>query len=161
MPNVNLRFSYCILNFRCKLTKFNVYYIDVIQCLMWISGFHIAYSISNVSWLTRFGVYTKSCSMSCCSVLQCVAVCCSVLQCVAVYSMSHMNAVTRYKTSCSFSDVSWVTQFPVQNELLNFRRRLSVAECCRVLQCVAVCCSVLQCVAVCCTFTKRVARFPM
>jgi len=36
-----------------------------------------------------------------------------------------------YKTSCSISDVSWVTQYPVQNELLN-------SVCCSVLQCVAV-----------------------
>ena len=35
------------------------------------------------------------------------------------------------------------------------RRKVSVAVCCSVLQCVAVCCSVLQCVAVCCSVYRR------
>jgi len=36
-------------------------------------------------------------------------------------------------------------------------KRISVAVCCSVLQCVAVCCSVLQCSAVCCSVLQCVA----
>ena len=38
-----------------------------------------------------------------------------------------------------------------------FCRRVSLAVCCSVLQCVAVCCSVLQCVVVCCSVLQCVA----
>jgi len=91
------------------------------------------------SWVCLSTTLQVCCSVSCCSVLQCVAVrcsvswvcpsttlqvCCSVLQCVAV--------------CCSVSWVCLSTMLQVCCSVL----------CCSVLQCVAVCCSVLQCVAV-------------
>ena len=75
----------------------------------------------------------------CRSVLQCGAMCCNVFQCVAA-RCSALQCLCCIGGSCMESDS---TPF------------VSVAVCCRVLQCVAVCCSVLQCIAVCCVFQSE------
>ena len=80
------------------------------------------------------------CSVSQCSVLQCVAVCCSVLQCVSLCcSVFRCVAVHRSVLQC----------VAVCCSVLHY-----VVMCCSVLQCVAVCCNVLQCVSVCCSVVQ-------
>jgi len=104
---------------------------------------HLRDAMTVRSWLVLAKRWT-TCSIVCCSVLQCVAVCCSVLQRVAVSkdvgkTMNHLyHSVLQCITLCCS-----VLQ--------------CVAVCCSVLQCIAVHCSVLQCVAVCCSALQCVA----
>jgi len=116
----------------------------------------------------------------CWSVLrQCDAVCCSVLQCVASETILNANlreatAVFGYckgqflccviakdsTTHCNTHGAYCNTRVSFQMQHTATRKGrfpfvciavwCSVAEWCRMLQCVAVCCSVLQFAAVCC-----------
>ena len=94
-----------------------------------------------------------------------VAVCCSVLQCVAVCSI-----LIHSQCRCKFTSRSVLQHVTLccsvfNSEILYCRRicsssmslsKLSVAECCRVLQSVAEFCSVLQSVAEYCSVLKGV-----
>ena len=87
------------------------------------------HSISICNLDIPYHIYIRS--VSCGSVLQCVAVCCSVLQCVAV--------------CCSL----------ICNLDIPYHIYIRSVSCGSFLQCVAACCSVLQCVAVCCSLISN------
>jgi len=146
------RVAQCRVAVCCSVLQCVAVCCSVLQCIpchTWMQSLgtkqvaHFPMQVESLNFL-----YKMSCSIfdvdwvlqsvaECCSVLQCVAVCCSVLQYVAPLQNELLDF--RCKLSHSVSCTKWAAQF------------LTSVECCRVLQSVAVCCSMLQCVAVCCS----------